>query len=170
MNSQSGQPFTEILSPEYREQLQSLLSDAIAVAIKYHDLTGRPLGITGEVGEVTAANLLGLELAPVRESGYDASLGGVTYQIKTRRQLNKNPGGRIGKIDLNKEWDAVLLVLLDRTFSPIAIYEADRAGVTDALTREGSRARNERGQLSVSKFKSIGRRVWSTPFTQESHP
>ena len=52
-------------------------------------------------------------------------------------------------MNLEREWDAVLLVLLDEELDPIEIYEADRATVTEALQRPGSKARNERGQLSV---------------------
>lgn len=56
----------------------------------------------------------------------------------------------------------MLLVLLDERYNPTAIYEADRRAVRDALVAPGSRARNERGQLSVSKFKSIGQRIWAS--------
>ena len=54
----------------------------------------------------------------------------------------------------------MLLVLLDRNFDATAIYEADRTMVIDALTAPGSKARNERGAMGLSKFKSIGRRIW----------
>jgi len=74
--------------------------------------------------------------------------------------LSKNPGQRLGRIDLKKEWDGVLLVLLDGDLEPIAIYEANRAAVEAALNVPGSKARNERGALGVAKFKSIGRQVW----------
>lgn len=67
---------------------------------------------------------------------------------------------RVGAINLKRKWDAVLLVLLDEKFNPTAIYEASRAALTDALQRPGSKARNERGQLSVSQFKAAGRRIW----------
>ena len=32
--------------------------------------------------------------------------------------------------------------------------------MADALTAPGSKARNERGALAVSKFKQIGRQIW----------
>jgi len=67
---------------------------------------------------------------------------------------------RLGAIDLSKPWDAVLLVLLDAEFATTAIYRAERAAVEAAITAPGSKARNERGQLSISKFRSIGRQVW----------
>jgi hypothetical protein len=145
-------------------QIGQLINQAREVAIRYRALTGRPIGITGEVAEYEAARLLGLQLATVRQAGYDAirttSSGMHRLQVKGRCVLTKNPGQRIGSIDLDKEWDAVLLVLLDENLQPTAVYEADRAAVENALRAPGSKARNERGALSVSKFKSIGSKVW----------
>jgi hypothetical protein len=61
-----------------------------------------------------------------------------------------------------KPRQAVLLVLLTADFETIAIFRAERQAVRDALTKPGSKARNQRGQLSISKFKAIGNRVWSS--------
>ena len=145
-------------------QLGPLIDAAKDIARRYRTLTGRPLGITGEVAEYEAARLRGLELAAVRQAGYDAvrRVGNVEerLQIKGRCALTKNPGQRLGRLDLRTEWDAVLLVLLDAGLDPIAMYEAPREVVEAALQAPGSKARNERGALSVSKFKSIGRQVW----------
>ncbi len=66
----------------------------------------------------------------------------------------------MGSLDITKEFDGVLLVLMDASFNATAIYEADRAPVIAALTAPGSKSRNERGALGVTKFKSIGRRIW----------
>jgi uncharacterized protein DUF6998 len=142
-----------------------LLGEAKQLAMEYRELTGRPLGITGEVAEYEAARLLGIELSAARQSGYDAVRktphGDQRLQVKGRCVLpGAKPGQRVGGIGLEKEWDAVLLVLLDEHFEATEIWEADRAEVTEALSAPGSRARNERGQLGVMKFKSIGHRVW----------
>ena len=53
-----------------------------------------------------------------------------------------------------------MLVLLDGNFEATAIYEAPRAAVIAALTAPGSKSRNERGALGISKFKSIGFIRW----------
>jgi len=148
-----------------QDRLLKVLHDVKVLAREYHELTGRPLGVTAEIAEYEAARLLGLRLSPARQPGYDAIRpirdGEQRLQIKGRRVLpGSNSGQRVGAIDLTQEWDAVLLVLLDRDFAPTAIYEADRAAVTHALTTPGSRARNERGQLGISKFRTIGRRAW----------
>jgi len=152
-------------SPDLGE-IGKLIVAAKQLAKRYRVLTGRPIGITGEVAEYEAARLLDLDLAEVRQSGYDAvrRRGDLVdrLQVKGRCILSKNPGQRLGRIDLTKEWDGVLLVLLDYDLEPTAIYEARRTEIESALRAPGSRARNERGALSVSKFKAIGMKVWPT--------
>lgn len=148
-------------------RVEALLREAKEIAREYYELTGKPLGITGEIAEYEAARILGLELSPARQTGYDAVRltdgGEQMVQIKGRLLTpTAKPGQRLGRIDLEKDWDVVLLVLLDQRYEPTAIYEADRAAVTSALTSPGSKSRNVRGQLSVSKFKSIGRQLWQS--------
>ena len=53
-------------------KLAETINAAKAIAINYRQLTGKPLGITGEVGEFLAAQLLDLTLEPARQAGYDA--------------------------------------------------------------------------------------------------
>lgn len=146
-------------------EISQLLTDAKVLAKKYRQLTGRPLGITGEVAEFSAAQILGLKLADVRQSGYDAMRienGKVTkIQIKGRCiPANAKPGQRLGSLQLDKEWDAVLLVLMDEDLEVQSIFEAERLEIERALLAPGSKARNERGALGVNKFKAIGREVW----------
>jgi len=146
------------------EDLQSLLCQAREVAARYYKLTGRPLGITGEIAECEAARLLNLQLSAVREAGYDAIRvkdGAEHYiQIKGRCVLNKNPGQRIGSIDTTKPWHSVLLVLLNSNYEATAMYEAPRDKVLEVLERPGSKSRNERGAMSISQFKRIAVPVW----------
>lgn len=156
------------------DRILAILREAKTLAQEYRQLTGKPLGITGEVAEYEAWRILGVELSPARNTGYDAveRVDGVarTLQIKGRCLLNRKPGQRIGKIDIMKEWDAVLLVLLDENFDATAIYEADRSAVVAALTAPGSKARNERGALAVSKFRAIGRERWRRPLQARAAP
>jgi len=46
-----------------------ILREAKKLAQEYRQLTGKPLGITGEVAEYEAARLLGVELTPARQAG-----------------------------------------------------------------------------------------------------
>lgn len=147
------------------EEIMDILAAAKVLAQRYRALTGKPLGITGEIAEFEAARLLDLELVEARQAGYDAirTENGAKrrLQIKGRCVLpGSKPTQRLGKIDITKEFDGVLLVLMDEGFNATTIYEADREPVIAALKAPGSKARNKRGALGVGKFRSIGRCVW----------
>ncbi len=150
-------------SPVSIHDIGLILEKARAAAIDYYQLTGKPLGITGEYGEYIAAERLGLDLSVARTAGYDATdLEGRRIQIKTRSiPRKKNIAGQtVGSIRLDHEWDVVLLVVMDEFFVLRWMFEADRSMIESALKAPGSRARNVRGALSVAKFKSIGRQIW----------
>lgn len=140
-----------------------VMEAAKQVAIDYYRLTGKPLGITGEIGEYYAAKHLGLELAEARTPGFDAyGTNRRRIQIKSRsiQQSKKLTGQRLGSILLEHEWDVVILVLMDKNFEPFEMYEADRESIEEALRKPGSKARNERNALAVTNFISIGTKVW----------
>ena len=146
-------------------EIMQILKEAKKLAQRYRSLTGKPLGITGEVAEYEAARILGVELTPARQAGYDAiEQTGETVrrlQIKGRCLLpNCKPGQRLGSIDIKKDWDAVMMVLLNENFDAVEIHVAERVAVLAALSAPGSRSRNEHGALGVNKFKAIGRLVW----------
>ena len=134
-------------------------------------MTGKPLGITGEVAEYEAIKILNLKVCKARQEGYDAlRIKNKTeekgkeekMQIKGRVLPDKSKSSqRLGAIKKNKPWDSVILVLLDNDFEPLEIHEAKRDKVVEALEKKGSNARNERGQLSVSKFRSIATKIWT---------
>ena len=144
------------------KELHEILEAAKDVAGRFKKLTGKPLGITGEIAEFSAAKLLNLKLAEARQAGYDAIDGaGRKVQIKGRCLPEKpGPGQRLGSIRLDHEWDTVLLVLLDEMFEVMEMWEAERPVVEEAILAPGSKARNERGALAVRKFKQIGTKVW----------
>ena len=146
--------------------ISQILARAKHAAVDYHRLTGKPLGITGEVGEYEAARLLGLTLVAARVPGYDATDEvGLRYQIKSRAVPDPKRANsqRLGSIKSAQEWDAVVVVLMNRALETQEIWKAERDVVIAALAAPGSKARNERGALSVSKFKQIGTRVWPEP-------
>ncbi len=144
--------------------LDGTINAAIFAAIRYHELTGKPLGITGEVGEVIAAKLLKLNLAEALQAGYDAT--GEDDRLVQIKSVcvphNSNPGHRVGSIRLDHQWDTVVLILMTIKYEPIEIWEADRSDVERELLKPGSKARNVRGALSVAKFKSIAALKWSS--------
>lgn len=144
------------------QELKEILQNAKELAKKYRHLTGKPLGITGEIGEYCAAEALNLKLTMARNPGFDAvAEDGHKIQIKTRCILpNAKPGQRMGSIRFNHHWDTVMLVLIDEDYELIEIHEAKREKIIMELIRPGSRARNERGALGVRKFISISEKVW----------
>ena len=141
-----------------------ILDEVIKLAVEYYTLTGKPLGVTGEVAEFLAASTLNLELAPPRSAGYDAirKVGRKheKIQIKGRYKKDGKKWGRMSKINKSHDFDTVLLVLMHRNYELVEIWEADRETVLERLTRPGSKSRNERSSMAVSQFKSIARQVW----------
>ena len=61
-------------SPLSKEQrVIDILREAKRLAREYYQLTKKPLGITGEIAEFEAHQLLdNVELTPARQAGYDA--------------------------------------------------------------------------------------------------
>jgi hypothetical protein len=164
LNEYWGQP------PEKEEEndsidqiaIRELLRKAKSLAKQYRQLTRKPLGITGEVGEVVAAKLLHLQLTDARNPGYDAiGPDGRKIQIKSRcLPPSAKPGQRMGKVKFDHVFDTVMLVLMDENYEPLEIFEARRDDVEKALREPGSISRNIRGALGLNKFKSIGIRAW----------
>jgi hypothetical protein len=149
-----------------QEKLRGLLRRAKSLACEYYALTKKPLGVTGEVAELEAAEKLGLVLADARTPFYDAfqESGAMIkrFQIKGRAVARSDPyRGRVPSIRCEGEFEAVLLVLLDKaTFDAIEIWEAPRDAVARRLREPGSKARNERGSMPIMQFRSIGDIVW----------
>ncbi|SDS10369.1 hypothetical protein SAMN05216496_0799 [Pseudomonas sp. Z003-0.4C(8344-21)] len=156
-----------------QDEILEILKEAKVLARRFYRLTGKPLGVTGEIAEYEAATRLGLLLHPARQAGYDATetleVGVARIQIKGRCILNPQKiTGRMGAIDLRQPFDTVLLVLLDFEFNAFAMYEASRAKVEAALTVPGSKARNERGALAIRQFMSIATLRWARHEARES--
>lgn len=148
------------------ERVKQILAAVRLLAAEYYGLTNKPLGVTGEVAEYVAAQTLGLELAPPRTAGYDAirrtDTGVERIQIKGRALgEDAKPGQRLGRIKHGADCDTVMLVMLDnRTLEPVTIWEAPYIRVCERLAVPGSKARNERGALSIREFKKLARQVW----------
>jgi hypothetical protein len=146
--------------------LVDLLAEARSLGARYYQATGKPLGVTGEVAELAAAAELRLSLCAAREPGFDAwdycSTPPMRIQIKGRAvDPADRYRGRCPAIKCGDQFDAVLLVLLDRqSLDLLEIWKAAEADVAHRLTAPGSKSRNERGSMGISQFKSIANRVW----------
>ncbi len=151
------------MNTEAAARVREILKEAKRLAVEYYRLTGKPLGVTGEVAEYVAAETLGLKLAPPRTRGYDALRGTERIQIKGRAHGKKtNSGQKLGRIKTDAPCDFVLLVVLDNTnLEPQEMWEAPFEEVVKRLAVPGSKART-RGVLSVPEFTRLymARRVW----------
>ena len=142
-------------------RVREILATVKPLAVQYYELTGRPLGVTGEIAEYVAANHLGLTLAPPRTAGYNALRGDQRILVRGRACGEKNANQQtLTKINREAPCDVVLLVLLDKeTLEIRGIHEATFAAVLECLARPGSKAR-ARGVLRVSEFKRIARSIF----------
>jgi hypothetical protein len=74
--------------------IKDILATLKPLAAEYYQLTGRPLGVTGEVAEYVAAEKLNLLLTPARTSGHDAirktPKDDVRIQIKGRECFERS--------------------------------------------------------------------------------
>src|ERR1700687_1681225 len=148
------------------DRIKQILATVKPLAAEYYQLTGKPLGVTGEVAEYVAAEKLNLMLTPARNSGHDAirktPKGDVRIQIKGRAfGKDPKPSQRLGRIKEGADCDTVLLVVLDNaTLEPVGMWEARYDEIIARLKEPGSKARNERGALSVGDFKRLAKTVW----------
>jgi hypothetical protein len=142
-------------------RVREILAAVKPLAAEYYRLTGKPLGVTGEVAEYVAAVELGLALAPARTAGYDALRGEEKIQIKGRAYgKDAKPGQRLSRIKLGADCHTVMFVLLDNaTLDLREIWEAPYADICALLEKPGSRSR-ERGALGVHEFKRVAQKIW----------
>lgn len=94
------------MGAEAATRVREILAAVKRLAVEYYRLTGKPLGVTGEVAEYVAAETLGLNLVPPRTTGYDALRGSERIQIKGRAHGKKtNSGQRMGRIKTDVHCD-----------------------------------------------------------------
>lgn len=147
--------------------VDKLMHEARILAAQYRKTTGNTLGISAEIATYDAARLLGLEVLEDKNAGIDAvgkqgKREGLRYIVKGRTIFDEGKSGhRLGQMKLDKEWDAVALVLMDEEYEPFEIYEASREEIEEAIDESASSKRSKRGPISVAKFKVIGTLVWT---------
>lgn len=142
--------------------IRDVLVEARRLAVRYLALTGKPLGVTGEIAEWAAAEYLGLTLTGARSPDIDAILGAERFQIKGRAvDAGRRYIGRVPALKVDGDYEHVLLVLLDKaSYEPLEIWQTTRLAAAARLAAPGSKARNERKSMAISQFKSIARKVW----------
>lgn len=146
--------------------VDKLITQARNLASEYRKTTGKILpGVSNEIAEYDASRLLNLQLCQDRSNSVDAiglgSRDGMTIQIKARTIFDESKSGqRIGQIKLDKEWDLIILVLMDAEYQPFEIYEAKREDIVNYIA-DSSVNQRKRGALSIARFRIIGELVWT---------
>jgi len=147
--------------------VDKLISETRRLAADYRRATGKSLAVSSEIAKHDACVLLDLE--PVKDDstgGYDAigtqhAWKDKKIQIKGRAIFDESKSGqRVGQLKLDKDWDAVALVLMDEEFRPMEILLTGREEIALELNDESGK-RKTRGAISVAKFKHLARIVWS---------
>jgi hypothetical protein len=130
---------------------EKLINSICRNAVEYENITGRKLGITGEIGELSACDVLGWELNENPQvAGYDAlDKNRKRYQIKSRRVDHKK--GRIGRFSEHK-FDFAILVVLDENYKILEIWETSYKKLEPIL--------DEKRNPSFSKFKKISKIIY----------
>lgn len=125
---------------------------AISAALKYEKLTGRNLGITGEVGELLTCKKLKLSLvADPLTAGYDAvDEKRLRYQIKTRRANSDR--GKIGTF-AKHNFDYAILATLDKNYKISGLWRATHKRLRPLLNKR------KRRDPSLREFKRISKRL-----------
>lgn len=156
------------LTAEQRGRVAEIVAEIRPLASEFYRLTGKPLGVTGEVGEQLAADLLGLTLADARTAGFDATRpspeegeAAERLQIKTRAYPEGcDAGQRMGRLTPSTPCDFVMLVLLSpETLDVRAIWEAPFSSLAARLTDPASSLRRH-GSFKVVEFMKLGAQIW----------
>ena len=154
-------------------KIDKLMDETRRLAAEFRRATGQTLPVSAEIAKFDAMRLLGLRALPQPLAGVDA-LGGEDhpdrrFQIKGRVIFNESKSvHRIGQLNVDGEWDVLVLVLMDENYQPLEIYEMDRATVVEALDGSDEKKRSKRGAMSIAKFKALGRRAWGAVVGKES--
>lgn len=145
--------------------VDKLMTETRRLAVEFKKTTGQALPVSGELAIYDAMRLLALTKPELPLAGVDA-LGqanwlGRRFQIKSRvlfEEQSSKP--RVGQLNLDGQWDWVLLVLFDAEYQPLAIYSMDRPQL-EALFQDSTK--NRRGALTVARFRAVGQKVWARP-------
>lgn len=144
-----------------------LIAETRRLAADYKRATGKSLAVSSEIAKHDACELLKLESLDEDAAGGHDALGlhsawkDLKVQIKGRAIFDEAKSGqRIGQLKLDKEWDAVVLVLMNEEFETQEIYMATREEVENELSEVDSKRQN-RGAMTVARFKYLARLVWT---------
>lgn len=145
--------------------VQKLMDETRRLAAAYRHATGQTLPVSAELCRYDAQQLLDLISPEEPEAGIDAISKDEEpdrYQIKGRVIFDESKSGqRLGNVNLDTDWDYLLLVLMDDEYNTQEIWQMDRATAEEAILEGADSKRARRGAMSVAKFRALGKLVWS---------
>lgn len=147
-------------------KLDKLMDETRRLAAEYRRSTGSTLPVSAELAKFDAIRLLEMHAPEQLERGVDAlresEQGIERVQIKGRVLFDPNKSGqRVGQLNLDADWDVVLLVMMNENYQCTAIFSVTKPQLLVALTEQKDGKTNVRGALSVKKFQAIAEQVWS---------
>lgn len=152
------------------KQQETAIRKVITAAVAYQKVTGRKLGISGEVGELLAAKYLRLRLMKNNiEAGFDAyDRDGKKVQIKSRRSESgpiPKSSGRLGTFSKHP-FDYTVFVILSDKYDVLEIWKAEYKAL-EALVQK-----HKRRNPTIHEFKKVGIRVYpkATRGAQATNP
>ena len=138
--------------------LDKLMSETRRLAVEYRRTTGSTLPVSADLAHYDAMRILGMQKPEEVLSGVDAIHNGLKILIKGRVIFSSAKKGlRIGQLNVNGQWDAVVLVVFNDEYQPQTLYQASRGSLEESL-KQGSK--NARGALTLDKFKALSEIVW----------
>jgi len=117
--------------------------------------------IIKDISEYYAIKLLKLEITRLEFS--------VTEVIRKTKQGNQKllikgavneDNATLENFQINKGWHSIILVLFDKDFEPIKIFEAEKDSVRKLLKKYPPKKKYERVKIPFDKFISISKVVW----------
>ncbi len=138
--------------------LDKLMSETRRLAVEYRKTTGSTLPVSADLANYDAIRLLKMEKPEQAIAGVDAIYQGKKILIKGRVIFSSAKKGlRIGQLNVNGQWDVVILVVFNDEYQPQFLYQASRQVLEEAL-KQGSK--NARGALTLDRFKALSEIVW----------
>jgi len=147
--------------------VSKLIAETRRLAADYKRATGKSLAVSSEIARHDACEYLQLKPIETESAGGFDAIGEhpdwleLKIQIKGRAIFNDSKSGqRIGQLKLDKNWDAVVLVLMNENFESQEIFMASRDQVKQELA-ELDGHRQKRGAMTIARFKHLARLVWT---------
>ena len=143
--------------------IEKLIEQTRKLCVQWY-AQGKTTGMTGEIAAFDAARFLDLELCEDKTVGYTAVGKGSRQDKKILikgRAIFKDQKSRqrLGQLNMDVDWDLLVLVILDEQFEAQEIYEITRQKVEKALDEQKNLSR--KGSMTVAKFKVLSELVWN---------